>query len=104
MSILNTKTVTYVKRDDLEKLICDYYGLKEFCICLDQESFDEEVKLTVKKAVSLSAQDLKDLCDLKRELKNRDTIDLIYVLDLLMADLAQKELVPTGDYIIDVTW
>ena len=97
--MLKYKEIKYfeVDYDDLDDFISEQYG-REFEIVADQELMNDVSKtVTIKKSV-LNQWEQKDLEEWK--LTGRKN----WMLYTLLTDLCNRDLIPEGEYLINISW
>ena len=86
------KTVVEATDTELEKIICERFGLRDFIIIADQEAGNEVL-----------VREASDDAD-KEEYDYASNPEITFMLDTYLDILATEGLIPTGTYNIDCTW
>lgn len=100
MSKLEYEVVTYFKVDyhDLEDFVCKAYGLDEWSVVADQEEGNDTSVTVSATKNSLSKYDRDRLG------KFLSGNDPGWMLHVLMNDMADRDLIPEGSYLVRISW
>lgn len=93
------KSIISVSGYDLEELINLTYGSENFEIVADQELGNQVYNTHVSKG-AIKSWDTENFTKFKATGRAK----YIYILGTLLTDMCNKDLIPEGEYNIDVTW
>ena len=93
-----TKTVIEVDYNDLDEFISEIYGV-DYEIVSDEELNNYSMKSFDIKKESLGAYDQRCFNNWKVDSNNEQ-----FMARTILTDLCNRELIPEGEYLIDVSW
>ncbi len=96
--MFKNKSVISCDYQDIEKLICEHYNKKEFSLVANEE-LSNHTSREFEIDGDLDEDDLDDLKNFKNDGKYRH-----YITHILMNDLANKDILQKGEYVVDIFW
>ena len=96
---INTKVVHQVEYSDMERFVSETYGKRYSFVASEECGNDSSHSYAVRKKEALDEWDQRDL---KLFIERPDSECLR--ARLLLQDMVNKDLIPTGDYVIRVSW
>lgn len=97
---IRTKTTHHVDCYDFQEFVCEVYGVTGFNFAASEESGnDTSHEFTARAKSDWASYDEDDLAEFKSSNGTRN-----FVTHLLMDDLVRRELIPTGNYVVRVSW
>ena len=94
---MRTKTVIEMDYDELEDLIRGEFG-HEFSVASDLEIGNDSAKTFIFKPEVIDEYDQNKIDGFKKSGKGS------YLLRILMQDLVNREVLPAGNYVIEICW
>lgn len=94
---ITTKTVNFIDYRDLEELLCQTYGLDEVSVPELLEATNDSLALMRASKEPLNEFEQEDI-------KTFMAGGYIYGLHTIFKDLCNKDLIPPGEYVIQISW
>lgn len=95
---INTKSMHKVQYYDLEEFINKVYQVKDYSLVADEEG-NNDTSMTYNVAKEeIDAYDMKKLNDFK------EGRYVMYVTRTILIDLCNRDLIPEGEYVINISW
>lgn len=96
---ITTKIVHSISYSDFEKLVQSTYNVKDYSFACDAETGnDTTVSVNCSKSTSLDEFDKKVLETFKQSGKYS------FIYSVLIQDMINNDVIPKGDYLINVSW